>query len=226
MMDTVSREAIRSDFDRLARLQQDGWDHNSAYHDYLLRQLPARCAQALEIGCGAGAFARLLAARAGHVLALDFSPEMIRVACERSTGHKNIDYQVVDITEWGWPAGRFDCIASIATLHHLPLEETLSRMRHALRQGGVILVLDLYRAEGLRGCTLSALACPVNMVLRLVKTGRFRDPEPLRAAWAAHAPRDAYATLAQIHCACTSVLPGARVRRHWFWRYSIVWQKP
>jgi len=75
---------IQADFDRLAVFSQDGWNHNSHYHRFLLRHAPLHCQQALEVGCGSGAFARLLATQAEHVLALDVSPQMIRLAREHS----------------------------------------------------------------------------------------------------------------------------------------------
>lgn len=56
------------------------WDHNAYYHRLLMRQLPAPCSRVLDVGCGAGAFAAELATRAGHVDALDRSPEMIEAA--------------------------------------------------------------------------------------------------------------------------------------------------
>src|SRR5256885_4715854 len=59
----------------------------------LLEQVPACCADALDIGCGTGQFARLLASRAEHVLALDLSPQMIRLARERSTAFASIDFR-------------------------------------------------------------------------------------------------------------------------------------
>ena len=98
-------ETIRSDFDRLAMLENTtgGWSHNDHHHAYLLSYIPHPCNESLEIGCGTGAFARLLAVRSRHVLGLDLSPEMIRIARARSTGFTNIDYQVADILEWPFP---------------------------------------------------------------------------------------------------------------------------
>ena len=59
-----STREVREDFDRLAVLCEDGgWDHTSYYHDLLLGRLPTHLAQALEVGCGTGAFARRLADR-------------------------------------------------------------------------------------------------------------------------------------------------------------------
>lgn len=41
------------------------WDHNTYYHDRLLRALPGHCERVLDVGCGTGAFAARLATMAG-----------------------------------------------------------------------------------------------------------------------------------------------------------------
>jgi SAM-dependent methyltransferase len=216
---------IQADFDRIALVSGEGWGHNSHYHDFLLAHVPARCAEALDIGCGTGAFARLLAQRADHVLGLDLSPQMIRLARERSQQYPNVDFQIADVMKWTFPQEHFDCIASIATCHHLPLEEMLVKTRDALKVGGVLLILDLYTARDLSDFFVSALAVPVSLALRLIKTGWLRQSREAREAWAQHGPHEAYLPLSGIRQVCARVLPGARVRRHLLWRYSIVWKK-
>lgn len=216
---------VRADFDRIARLSDEGWNHNAHYHGYLLRHVPAGCAWALDIGCGSGGFSRLLAGRSERVLALDLSPEMIRMAKESSEGAENIDYQVADVRAWAFPAERFDCMASIATLHHLPMRSMLVKMKGALRAGGTLLILDLYQLEGLDNLLAGALAMPYATVLRLRRSGRWREPAEIREAWAAHGEHDAYLTLSEVRRICEDVLPGAIVKRHLLWRYSIVWRK-
>jgi ubiquinone/menaquinone biosynthesis C-methylase UbiE len=216
---------IRTDFDRIALLSRDGWAHNDHYHDFLLRQLPPHCTYALDIGCGTGAFSRLLASRSDRVLALDLSPQMIRIAKERSEKYPSIDFQVADAMVWEFPTEQFDCVASIATLHHLPIEETLLKMKGALRINGTLIILDLFEAEGLSDALTSTLAVPAHIILRLIKTGHLREPREVRQAWAEHGRSDSYPTLSQIRRVCASVLPGAKVRKHLLWRYSIVWKK-
>jgi 2-polyprenyl-3-methyl-5-hydroxy-6-metoxy-1,4-benzoquinol methylase len=76
---------IQKDFDRIALVSPDGSTQNNHYHNFLLRQLPDDCQNALEVGCGKGEFSRRLAERSQRVLALDLSPEMIRIAREQST---------------------------------------------------------------------------------------------------------------------------------------------
>jgi ubiquinone/menaquinone biosynthesis C-methylase UbiE len=216
---------VREDFDRIALVSGEGWNHNSHYHEFLLAHVPSRCAQALDVGCGTGAFAHLLAKRADHVLGLDFSPQMIQLARERSRQYPNVEFQVADATTWAFPRECFDCIVSIATFHHLPFEEMLAKMRDALKVGGVLLILDLYEARGLSGFFVNVLAVPVHHGLRLIRTGRLRARREAREAWKQHRLNDAYLPLSQVRQLCARVLPGAEVRRHLLWRYSIAWRK-
>ena len=219
-------QQVRADFDRLARLHDDAWDHNRHHHGFLLARIPRPCREALEIGCGAGAFSHALAARAERVLALDVSPEMIRVARDREPRCANLEYALADVSTWPFPSERFDCIASIATLHHVDARALLPRLRDALRPGGVLLILDLVSDEGALGLARSALAVGASGALRLVHTGRLRDPKAVREAWEAHGRGETYLRLSEVRELCRDLLPGAEVRRHLLWRYSIVWRKP
>jgi SAM-dependent methyltransferase len=224
MIDRSNTSLIRADFDRLAAFSGEGWNHNNHYHSFLLRHIPPHCSQAFELGCGSGMFARLLATRAKRVLALDLSPEMIRVARERSSQYANIDFQIADALVWDFPPEHFDCIVSIATLHHLPLEEMLAKMKSALKVNGVLLVLDLYQ-ETLPGILTSLVAFPSSLILKYLKTGYLKEPPEVRAAWAEHTKRDSFLTLSQIRHCCQTILPDAKIRKHLFWRYSLIWKK-
>lgn len=217
----------RADFDRIAALDDGAWDHNRHYHAFLLDQLPATLRQtALEVGCGTGAFARSLAQRFRRVQAIDLSAAMIRRARALSAEFENLEFRQADIGTYPLPPATLDCVTSIATLHHLVLEEVLPRLAGALRPGGVLLVLDLYGPRTLLDHLWSAAALPASLTLRLWKLGRLRDPARVRRAWAAHAAHDRYPDLAAVTRIAQRVLPGACVRRHLFWRYSLVWRRP
>ncbi|MGC1377123.1 MAG: class I SAM-dependent methyltransferase [Anaerolineales bacterium] len=223
---TVSPSKTQLDFDRLAALSSDEWNHNNHYHAFLLKHLPASGElTALEIGCGTGGFSRLLAERFRRVLALDLSPRSIEIAKERSRPYANIDFQVADVMAYEFSPEQFGCIASIATLHHLPFEPILAKAKSALKIDGTLLALDLYKAESLAEFSTSLAALPVNLFLRWSKTGRLREPAEVRAAWAEHARTDVYPTLSQVRQTCARLLPDAQITRHLLWRYSIVWKK-
>jgi len=224
MTDTVDVATIQADFDRLALFSKESWDHNNHYHRFLLRQVPPNCRNAMEIGCGTGMFARLLARKAEHVLALDLSPQMISLARERSEQYTNIDYQVADVLSKEFAPEQFDCIVSIATLHHLPMENILFKLKAALAPKGTLIVLDLYQAR-LSDLPVLLIAIPLNLIMKFLKTGHIKEPQAVREAWAAHGKHDMYLTLPQLRDICGEILPGAKVRRHLFWRYSLIWRK-
>ncbi len=217
--------SIQSDFDRIALLSGDKWNHNTHYHRYLLRRIPEPCWHILEIGCGTGSFSRLLAGRAEKVLAVDLSTQMIRLARERSQLYPNIDFIETDVMAYHLPDNQFDCIATLTTLHHLPIEAILRKIRKALKPGGVFLCLDLYQRSNLNDLLFDSIAYPANVFLGLIKTGKPRPPKEVREAYNEHGKTDTYLTLPQIKRTCANILPGALVRRHLFWRYSIIWKK-
>ena len=218
-------ESVRSDFDRIALLSEAGWNHNERYHSYLLGQLPERCGRALEIGCGAGEFSRLLAARADRVVAVDLSPRMIRLARERSKLYPNIEFVNADAMAYELPENSFDCVATLTTLHHLPTEAALRKIKRSLKSGGVFVCLDLYRRSNVGDLFFDGVAYPANLLLNLLKTGRPMPPMAVREAYAEHGRTDTYLTLSQVRRVCADLLPGALLRRHLFWRYSVVWKK-
>lgn len=218
-------ESLQSDFDRIALLSEERWNHNARYHRRLLAHVPARCRHVLEIGCGTGEFSRLLARRAERLLAVDLSPQMIRLARERSRRYPNIDFVAGDVMAQHLPANEFDCIATLTTIHHLPAESILRKIRESLKPGGVFVCLDLYRRSALSELLFDGVAYPASLLLTLMKTGRPRPPGEVREAYAEHGSTDTYLTLPQVEQLCADILPGARVSRHLFWRYSIVWKK-
>jgi len=222
----ISPRQVRDDFDRIALLTEHHGGAGDAYHGYLVSQLPPRFERALEIGCGAGAFTRLLAARAESVVGLDFSPQMIRLARAQSTAQTNIEYALADVMRYPLPAERYDCVVSIATLHHLPPEQLLPKMKATLKPNGLLVIHDLLTADGIIEQAGSAFAYPVSVARRLWKTGHLRAPREVRDAWSKHGSGEVYPTLNEVREMCRQYLTGARIRRHLLWRYSVIWRKP
>jgi len=220
-----SPATIRADFDRIALLSESyGWNHNEHYHPFLFKHVPRTCRDALEIGCGTGEFSHYLARCSDHVTALDLSPQMIRIARERAPQYPNIDFQVADALQWQYPTNQYDCIVSIATLHHLPLRVMLEKMRAALKPGGTIIILDLRRSAGLADRLLDVAAFLTSFAFRLINR-RLLTPPAVRAAWDAHGKTDTYLNVLEVKQISSSLLPGAKVTKHLLWRYSIIYRK-
>ena len=107
------------------------------------------------------------------------------------------------------------------------------KLRETLKPGGVLIVLDLFEAErnlftvpGVVDTFLNLVAMGVSVSLRLIQNGRLKPRREVRAAWAAHEQHDTYPKMSEIRALCAEILPGAKIKKHLLWRYSIVWQKP
>ena len=219
----MSKTAVIESFDRIAQYSTGGWNHNNHYHCYLLSQLPQGRSAALDIGSGLGEFSRLLAGYFTLVEGIDFSPRMVELAAARSASYSNIRYTCADFQEAEYPQESFDCVASIATLHHLPLRETLERIKSLLKPGGRLLILDLYRARTPLYYLFCAAGVIANPFMKMTRAGH--NSEELRKAWAEHGPLDRYLSIQEIKIASQEVLPQARLRWHIYFRYSLIWEK-
>ncbi|MFN6514421.1 MAG: class I SAM-dependent methyltransferase [Nostoc sp. CreGUA01] len=219
------RQKIQNDFDGIALYDQQGWDHNNHYHSFLLKHLPKRCETVLDIGCGTGEFSRHLAKRADRVVAIDLSPNMIEVAKERSRQYTNIEFQVADILQWEFPVKQFDAIVSIATVHHLPIENLLPNIKAALKSGGSLVILDLLEYENVQDMLSDFVAVPLNWLLQRSKNRHIQPSSEAVVAMREHLARDKYLTLSQARRTYTKFLSNTKIRKHLFWRYSLVWKK-
>lgn len=219
----MSTTIVRREFDRLSALP-DSWDFNRFYHAFLLQRLPSVVDSLLDVGCGTGDFSRLVASRCGHVTAVDLSPGMIDHATQL-LAPANLRFLIADVFSADLSPASFDAIVSIAALHHMNLPDALDRLASLLRPGGTLVILDLFRSSSLSDRLVSWAGTLLAPPVRLLHSGRlFRTPT-VRAAWAAHEVYDRYVTLPTLRATASALLPGAQVRRHIFWRYSVTWTK-
>ena len=196
------------------------WDHNAFYWPLLLRALPDRCERVLEVGCGAGDLTAVLAGRAAVVDAVDRSPEMVALARARVPG--GVRVVAADVLALPLPAGHYDAVVGMSVLHHLPLEEALRTLAAAVRPGGVLAMVALPRTDLARELPLEALAAVLDRVVGLAR--RVRGPHG--GGTPGMPVRDPALTTRQVRARARAVLPGVRVRRLLFWRYSLVWRRP
>lgn len=196
------------------------WDHNAHYWPLLLRALPPRCGRVLEVGCGAGHLAAVLAGSAARVDAVDRSPEMVALA--RARVPAGVRVTRADVLGLPLPPGGYDAVVGSAVLHHLPLEEALTALAAALRPGGVLAMLALPRADLPRDLPVEVAAAVLDRAVGLsrVLRGRRDSPTPGMPV------RDPELTVREVRRRAAAVLPGVRVRRLLFWRYLLVWRRP
>jgi ubiquinone/menaquinone biosynthesis C-methylase UbiE len=219
-------QQFREDFNRIASLTAHEVEAHVLYSNYLLRHVPVDCNRVLEIGCGFGAFTRLVAGRARSVTAVDLSPQMIEVARKRSADYSNLEFMLGDFLRLPFSADSYDCIVTIATLHHLPDAEALRKMKTTLRPGGVLILHDLLSDKSLIDKALNIVKVPINRTIKFWRTGRLWMRPEVRQAWAEHGRHETYLKAKDVLAMRDEHLPGGRVHNHFLWRYTIVWRKP
>jgi ubiquinone/menaquinone biosynthesis C-methylase UbiE len=188
-----------------------------------MRFVPAGGAAALDIGSGKGGFSRLLGESFKSVEGIDFSPQMIESAKSRTSPGANVIYRCLDFSNAVYQRDSFDCVTSIAALHHLPLRPTFEKVKKILKPKGVFLVLDLYKEETIADYLASVIGSVANRMQNSLR--RIHISDAAKRAWTAHGRLDEYPTIREVRETCDKVLPGARLRRHIYFRYSLVWVK-
>ncbi|GAB7189920.1 class I SAM-dependent methyltransferase [Kineococcus sp. NUM-3379] len=200
------------------------WDHNAHHHPWLLARVPAG-ARVLDAGCGAGELARRLAGRGAAVDAVDVEPavlERARALTPPSLPVRWVEGSVLDpdlpLEERG-----YDVVTAVASLHHLPLVPALRRFADLLRPGGRLLVVGLARPVSAADLLWEAAAVPANAARGAWLAARRRAGKPHEEGMPL---RDPEASLAEVRAAAAQLLPGSRVRRRLYWRYTLDWSRP
>ncbi len=98
----------------------------------------------LEVGCGIGTVTKLLAKYLsnGSVVAVDISPKSIEIATKTLLNFKNVECQVVDLTEDDFE-GEFDAVVLPDVLEHIPIEKhskLFEKLASLLTSNGVIFI--------------------------------------------------------------------------------------
>jgi ubiquinone/menaquinone biosynthesis C-methylase UbiE len=101
----------------------------------------------LDLGCGTGYFARMLARVPGtHVVGLDASPEMVAYATRRARKQPNCRFDVGAAEKLAYPDASIDVVVSSLFLHHVPADtqpQVIAEIQRVLRPGGKALIAEI-----------------------------------------------------------------------------------
>jgi SAM-dependent methyltransferase len=188
---------------------------NDHYHPLLLKQVPDGARRALDVGCGTGGFARLLAGQGLDVEGVDADADVIEAARAVGGGPR---YRQADVRAEGLAEAHYDVITCIASLHHMPFDTVLA-LRKALAPGGVLAVLGVYPVKT---ATDLVWALPALFPLRAGRLLGRRRAGPSVQVPIVWPPPLSYA---ETRVESARLLPGSTLRRLLFWRYLLVYSK-
>ena len=118
-------------------------DVREAWRRLLLAEIPPPPGRVVELGCGTGTLARLLAEEGYHVDGLDFAPEMVVRARTKLAGFAGVTVKQGDASEPALPAGSYDVVLSRHVLWAMP--DPAAAMRRWIRllvPGGRLVLVE------------------------------------------------------------------------------------
>ena len=98
--------------------------------------------EVLDIGCGQGALARMLAGAGYEVTGIDSAPEAIAAARDKVPG---VRFEAAGAEALPFAAARFDACLFLNSLHHVPMPlmaQALQEALRVLRPGGEVIVVE------------------------------------------------------------------------------------
>jgi ubiquinone/menaquinone biosynthesis C-methylase UbiE len=164
-------EALRLEFNEWARAGKGASmerGHRRVGEQAIERmQIPAQ-ATVLDVGCGSGWAARLMAqsAREGRVVGIDVSDEMVRLARDESLDCPNVEFRVASAEQLPFDDNQFTHAFSMESLYYYSdIERALGEVRRGLKSGGIfVVVVDLYRENEPSHQWIDFLKVPVQLL--------------------------------------------------------------
>lgn len=141
------------------------------------QRLPAG-AVGMDVGCGSGRWARSVAPRVGHLMAVDPAGAALAVAKKSLAGQANVSFHNTDVDNLPAADGSLDFAYSLGVLHHVPdTARAIASVARKLKPGAPLL-LYLYYALDNRPWWFRAVWRASNLVRRAVSAA----PRPLKHA--------------------------------------------
>lgn len=193
----------------------DYWNHNTAYHPWLLAIAEDHRGDVLDVGCGDGLLAERLAPVSRSVTGIEPDPAAAHRARDRLTGLGGVAVRPMSFEEYDAGEARFELITFVASIHHMDLRASLLKARSLLRPSGEIAVVGLSANRTLRDWIWSGLCLPA-VLLGSKLHNETRDVGLVVA--------DARENLDDIRQVADDVIPGADVRRALYYRYLLRWR--
>lgn len=194
----------------------DYWNHNTAYHPWLIDIASQHRGTVLDVGCGDGLLAQRLSPVSRFVTAIEPNAKAAARASARLAFFDNVAVVDADFDAFQSDGARFDLITFVATLHHMDLRSALTKARELLTPTGEIAVVGLSANKSLTDWLWAGACLPVNRIASRLH-GETRD--------IGVAVTDPQESLAEIRRTVAEVLPGARIRRGLYYRYLLRWRR-
>lgn len=144
-------EGFGDEWSRFDQTELSEEDHTQIWRDYFAifpwDSLPAN-PEGLDVGCGSGRWARLVAPRVGKLICVDPSEQALAVAAKTLSGFDNVECIEASANEIPVADGSQDFAYSLGVLHHVPdTAEAVCAVVRKLKPGAPFLLYLYYRFD-------------------------------------------------------------------------------
>ncbi len=174
----------------------------------------------MDVGCGTGKLVVHLSRLFPEVVGVEPDPGAAATAAAHLSSFASVR---IEQRPFGHEEpGGYDLIVFVASLHHMPLAATLHEAKRSMRRRGRIVIVGLAR-ETPADTPLSLVSLAFNPLVGLMRhPGRATQPSSHMQAPTVAATE----SFEEIQRVARRVLPGIRMRRRLFWRYTATWTSP
>ncbi len=135
---------FRQDQDHLSQ-QQRAEIFEDYFRIFPWHMLPSGGGIGIDVGCGTGRWATLVAPRVAHLHLLDASREALAVAQQNLGAAKNVSYHAASVGEMPLQPNSLDFAYSLGVLHHVPdTQAAIDAVAGKLKPGAPFLVYLYY----------------------------------------------------------------------------------
>ena len=190
------------------------WNHNTAYHPWLIGIAERHNGDVLDVGGGDGLLAQRLSVVSRSVTAIEPDPTAAQRAAERLAGYTDVAVVNTELGRYASGGQQFDLITFVASLHHMDLRASLAKARDLLTPHGEIAVVGISANKSVRDWVWAVMCVPP------ARLGSWWNSETRDVGVVVTNPREG---LDDVRRVADDVLPGASVRRALYYRYLLRW---
>jgi 2-polyprenyl-3-methyl-5-hydroxy-6-metoxy-1,4-benzoquinol methylase len=195
------------------RTTDDYWNHNTAYHPWLIEIAARHRGDVLDVGCGDGLLAQRLAPVSRSVTAIDPDAAAIQRAADRLATHQHVAVSR-DSFDTFQTGRKFDLITFVASLHHVDPRASLVKARDLLTPSGEIAVVGCAANKSVRDWFWAVAVVPA------ARFGSWVHSETRDVGVVVTDPSQGFDDIRRI---ADDVLPGSSIRRALYYRYLLRW---
>lgn len=193
------------------------WNHNTAFHPRLLRAAGRAHGLILDVGCGDGLLVSKFVRTGESVIGLDPDDIAVNAARARCADLPNVEIRQLGFLDAPLDEDTFAFITMVATLHHMDARSALRRVAQLLRPGGELFIVGIPRLASRADFRWAMLQLPRARIVGKVRAEQWPEDIPTVQS---------DLTLSEVRAVAEEVLPGSRVRRAPYYRYTLRWTRP